>query len=87
MDVKKSTTRFICRYCNGCKKTNNYLRDLYAGITMDVEKQQPFIRLICGYYNGCKKTNNYLRNLYDDIAMDIRKTTTIYKAYMQVLHI
>ncbi len=54
---------------------------------MDVEKQQPFIRLICGYYNGCKKTNNYLRNLYDDIAMDIRKTTTIYKAYMQVLHI
>jgi hypothetical protein len=23
----------ICRYCNGCKKTSNYLRDLYVGIT------------------------------------------------------
>jgi len=22
----------ICRYCNGCKKTINYLRDLYVGI-------------------------------------------------------
>ncbi len=24
--------RLICGYCNGCKKTNNYLRDLYVGI-------------------------------------------------------
>ena len=22
----------ICGYCNGCKKTNNYLQDLYVGI-------------------------------------------------------
>jgi hypothetical protein len=31
---KKSTiiTRLICMYYNGCKKTNNYLQDLYVVI-------------------------------------------------------
>ncbi len=24
--------RPICKYCNGCKKTSNYLWDLYVGI-------------------------------------------------------
>jgi hypothetical protein len=38
MDVKKSTIKPICEYYNGCKKTSNYLWDLYAGITMDVKK-------------------------------------------------
>jgi hypothetical protein len=35
MDVKQPTTitRPICRYCNGCKKISNYLRDLYVSIT------------------------------------------------------
>jgi hypothetical protein len=32
MDVKKLTTRPICEYYNGCKKTINYLQDLYLGI-------------------------------------------------------
>jgi hypothetical protein len=32
MDVKKSTTKFVCEYRNGCKKTNNYLRHLYVSI-------------------------------------------------------
>jgi hypothetical protein len=35
MDVKKNQQLFtitICEYCNGCKKTNNYLRDFYVGI-------------------------------------------------------
>jgi len=41
MDVTKNQqlfTRLICGYCNGCKKTKNYLRDLYVGITMAVKK-------------------------------------------------
>jgi hypothetical protein len=38
MDVKKSTTKPICEYYNGCKKTNNYLQELYIGIAMDVNK-------------------------------------------------
>ncbi len=25
--------RPICKYYNGCKKTSNYLQDLYVGIT------------------------------------------------------
>ncbi len=37
-------------------KTNNYLRDLYAGITMDAKNQELFMRLICKYCNGCKKS-------------------------------
>jgi hypothetical protein len=34
MDIKNQQlfTRLICGYCNGCKKTNNYLQDLYVGI-------------------------------------------------------
>jgi hypothetical protein len=34
MDEKNQQlfTRPICEYCNGCKKINNYLRDLYVGI-------------------------------------------------------
>jgi hypothetical protein len=37
---KKSTTimKPICEYCNGCKKNQHLLRDLYAGITMVVKK-------------------------------------------------
>jgi hypothetical protein len=38
--LKKSTTRPICKYCNESKKTNTYLQNLYAGITMDVNKNQ-----------------------------------------------
>jgi hypothetical protein len=30
--LKKSTTKRICKYYNGCKKTSNYLRNLYVGI-------------------------------------------------------
>jgi hypothetical protein len=30
--------RPICGYYNGFKKTNNYLRDLYADIVMDEKK-------------------------------------------------
>ncbi len=39
MDVKKPTTitRPICRYCNGCKKNQQLLQDLYASIAMDVK--------------------------------------------------
>jgi len=47
--LKKSTTRPICGYCNGCKKNNNYLQDLYANIAIDVKNQQPFTKPICGY--------------------------------------
>ncbi len=36
--LKKSTIEFIYKYYNGCKKTSNYLQDLYAGIAMDVKK-------------------------------------------------
>jgi hypothetical protein len=36
--LKKSITRLICEYCNGCKKTNNYLQELYVNIAMDVKK-------------------------------------------------
>jgi len=36
--LKKSTTRPICEYYNGCKKNSNYLQELYMGITMDVKK-------------------------------------------------
>jgi hypothetical protein len=25
-------TRLICKYCNGCKKTSNYLQNLHLGI-------------------------------------------------------
>jgi hypothetical protein len=41
MDVKnkKLFMKPICRYCNGCRKTNNYLRDLYVNIVMDVKKK------------------------------------------------
>ncbi len=38
MDVKKSIIRCIREYYNGCKKTNDYLQDLYVGIAMDVKK-------------------------------------------------
>jgi hypothetical protein len=31
-------------------KINNYLRDLYVVIAMDVKNQQLFTRPICGYY-------------------------------------
>jgi hypothetical protein len=41
--LKKSTTRPICGYCNGCKKNNNYLWDLYVGITMDVKKNNNYL--------------------------------------------
>jgi len=36
--LKKSNIRPICGYCNGCKKTSNYLRNLYASSAMDVKK-------------------------------------------------
>jgi len=36
--LKKSTIKPICKYYNGCKKTSNYLRDLYASIIMDEKK-------------------------------------------------
>jgi len=36
--LKKSTTRPTCEYYNGCKKTNNYLQELYVNIAMDVKK-------------------------------------------------
>jgi hypothetical protein len=51
--LKKSTIRPICGYYNGWKKINNYLWYLYAGIVMDVKKnQQLFMKLTCGYCNG-----------------------------------
>jgi uncharacterized membrane protein len=45
MDVKQPTIirRPICRYCNGCKKTNNYLRNLYVGIA--------YLKWFYGNYN------------------------------------
>jgi hypothetical protein len=43
MDVKKSIIRPICEYCNGCKKTSNYLWDLYVGNT--------YLKLPHGNYN------------------------------------
>jgi hypothetical protein len=47
--LKKSTTKPICKYYNGCKKTNNYLQDLYAGSAMDVKKLTIIYETICGY--------------------------------------
>jgi hypothetical protein len=38
MDVKKSTIKLICKYYNWCKKTSNYLQELYASIAMDIRK-------------------------------------------------
>jgi len=35
--LKKSTSKLICRYYNGCKKPKNYLQDPYVGIVMDVK--------------------------------------------------
>jgi hypothetical protein len=35
---KKSTTKPICKYYNGCKKNSNYLQESYACIVMDVKK-------------------------------------------------
>jgi hypothetical protein len=45
MDVKKlaTITRPICRYCNGCKKTSNYLQDPYVGIA--------YLKWLSGNYN------------------------------------
>jgi hypothetical protein len=45
MDVKNQQlfTRPICRYCNECKKTSNYLRDLYVGIA--------YLKWLYGNYN------------------------------------
>ncbi len=37
--LKKKTIKPICENYNGCKKTNNYLLDLYASIGMDVKKR------------------------------------------------
>jgi hypothetical protein len=48
--LKKSTTRPICEYYNRCRKTNNYLQDLYVNIAMDVKKKQLFTKPICEYY-------------------------------------
>jgi hypothetical protein len=50
------------------KKISDYLRDVDAGIVMDVKNQQLFMRPICEYCNGCKKISNYLRDLYVGIA-------------------
>jgi len=35
---KKSTIKPMCEHYNECKKTNNYLQELYVGIVMDVKK-------------------------------------------------
>ncbi len=40
-------------------KINNSLRDLCAGIAMDVENQQLFMRPICEYCNEYNKINEY----------------------------
>jgi hypothetical protein len=68
MNVKKTNNYLRYLYAN-VKKTNNYLRNLYASIAMNV-----------------KKINNYLQDLYASIAMNVKKPT-IYKTYMWVLHI
>ncbi len=47
--LKKSTIIPICRYCNGWRKTSNYLRDLYACIAMDVKNQQLLMKPTSGY--------------------------------------
>jgi hypothetical protein len=44
-----------CEYYNGCKKNQQLLRDLYAGITMVVKKSTSITRPICKYCNVCKK--------------------------------
>ncbi len=41
--LKKSTTRPICKYYNGCKKTNNYLQELYAGIANGYKKTNNYL--------------------------------------------
>jgi len=53
---KKSIIRFICGYCNESKKTNNYLQNLYAGITMDVKKTNNYLQnLYAGIVMDVKK--------------------------------
>jgi hypothetical protein len=47
MDVKKIQQLFrrpTCRYCNGCKKTYNYLEDLYVNIAMDVKNISNYLK-------------------------------------------
>jgi hypothetical protein len=55
MDVKKKTiTRPICRYCNGCKKLATITRPIWEYCN-GCKKLATITRPICGYYNGCKK--------------------------------
>ncbi len=39
----------ICGYCNGCKKNQQLLQDLYANITMVIKKPTTITRPICEY--------------------------------------
>ncbi len=51
----------MCEYYNECKKTRNYLQELYVSITMDVKKTNNYLRdlyvgiaylkWLCGNYN------------------------------------
>jgi hypothetical protein len=58
--------------------------DLYAGIVMDVKKNQ-LVNLHVNITMDVKKSNNYLRDLYASITIDVKKPTTIYKTYMLIL--
>jgi hypothetical protein len=37
--LKKSIARPMCEYYDECKKTSNYLQELYGGNAMDVKNQ------------------------------------------------
>jgi len=78
--------RLICEYCNGRKKTSNYLWDLHATIAMDVKNQQLFTRPKSGYWIFemalCKGCRNY--TMFILIFVNPRKinVTYSYGAYL-----
>ncbi len=70
MDVKHKKP--ICGYCNGWKKNNNYVKDLYANITMNVKKINNYLGdLYAGIVVDVKTFNFYLGDLYAGI-IDIK---------------